>query len=264
MIKEQEQIIRKVTKIGNGAHIFAPKGWLNEEVIILRVSKPKLSIKEEILKIISDYMKDILGIYLVGSYGRGEETERSDVDVLVISEKINKKIKQGRYNIIILSKENIEKQLKINALPLIPMLKEAKSLLNSALIESYKDLNLTEKNLKFHIETTKSALNVNKEIIKLDKERNSKCSDAVSYSLILRLREVYIIECLIKSKLWNNKEFIKLIEKIAGSREAYEGYLRVKDNKKIKKNLKTEEAEKLYNYILKKIGEQELWVKGRK
>lgn len=38
-VKEQEQLIRKVSRIGNGAHIFAPKDWINEKVIIVRVEK---------------------------------------------------------------------------------------------------------------------------------------------------------------------------------------------------------------------------------
>lgn len=262
-MEKQEQIIRRVTRVGNGAHIFAPKEWLNEEVVIVRI-RPKLTIKEEVMKLLDDYMEDILGIYLVGSCGRDEHTERSDIDVLVISENINKRIGSGKYSIIILPKNSIEKQLETNALPLIPMIKEAKPMLNSILIEGYKKAKLTEKNLKFHIETTKSALRVHREFIELAKIDKEKISDYISYSLILRLRGVYIVDCLIKNKLWNNKKFIGLVKKIAGSKEAYEGYLRSKDNKKTEKNLKIEEAERIYDYVLKKIGEQKKWVKGKR
>jgi hypothetical protein len=64
--------------------------------------------------------------------------------------------------------------------------------------------------------------------------------------------------------MWSNKEFIKMIKRAAGSLKAYEGYLRRKNNMKEKKELPIEEAEKLYNYVKKKIKEQEKWVKGKK
>ena len=38
-MKLQEQIIREVKKIGNGAHIFTPKEWIGEKVIIVRTKK---------------------------------------------------------------------------------------------------------------------------------------------------------------------------------------------------------------------------------
>ena len=263
-MKNQEQLIKKVTKIGNGAHIFVPKEWVNEEVTLVRTLKPKLPVKKEIINILSDYTEDLLGIYLVGSFGRNEETPKSDVDVLVISNKINKKIELGRYNIIIISRDEVEKQLEKNILPLLPMIKEAKPIFNPLLIEQYKKTRFTKKNLDFHIKTTKSALKINKGIIKLDKELKSKCSDSVAYSLILRLRGVYILECLIKDKLWSNKEFLRLIKRISGSTEAYNGYLRAKNDDKDKKNLDVHEAEKILDYVSEKIYEQEKWAKRKK
>jgi putative transposon-encoded protein len=44
---KQEQLLRKVTEIGNGAHVFAPKEWIGEEVFIVRT--PKKNLKEKIL-----------------------------------------------------------------------------------------------------------------------------------------------------------------------------------------------------------------------
>ncbi len=261
---KQEQIIRKVSKIGNGAHVFAPKEWVDEEVMIVRILKPKSTLKEEIINLLLNYTEDVLGVYLIGSYARGEQTARSDVDVLVITDGINKRIKKGKYDILFLSEDALKKQLKTNILPLLLMIREAKSLINPKLIEKYKNTPLTKRNLKFHIETTKSALNVNKEVIELDKSFGDKSSDASAYSLILRLRGIYLVDCLIKDKRWSNKEFVQLVKKIAGSEEAYKGYLRSKEDKRSKENLNPTEAEKLYNYILEKIKEQERWVKRKK
>ena len=55
-----------------------------------------------------------------------------------------------------------------------------------------------------------------------------------------------------------------LIKKISGSLKAYEGYLRVKDDGPEREELPILEAEKLYDYILKKIKEHEKWAKRKR
>ena len=60
----------------------------------------------------------------------------------------------------------------------------------------------------------KSILKVNKASIEVDKIWLSNCDDAVAYSLALRLRSVHIVDCLIKRKMWSNKDFLGLIKKV--------------------------------------------------
>ena len=212
------------------------------------------------MKILGPYLSDIAGIYLVGSYARNEETKNSDIDILVITNKTNKRIKQEKYELILISKDKVEIILKKSALPLLPMLKEAKSILNERLIKSYKNAHLTKLNLEMSLNMIKSALNVNRSFIDLSKEDKSNCSNAVAYSLILNLRSVYIIECLIKNTKWTNKELQKTIKKITGSLEAYNGYLRIKNDENSENKLDIEEAEKLYAYILNKLKKEERWL----
>lgn len=74
--QEQEQnhkqkIVRKVTTIGNGAHVFIPKEWLGDEVVLVR--KPKLDIKKEILKKIYPHLDKVIAVGLFGSYSRGKK-----------------------------------------------------------------------------------------------------------------------------------------------------------------------------------------------
>ncbi len=257
------KLIKPIVKVGNSAGIVLPKEWYGGKAKVELIKKP-LNIKRDIFEILGQYLDDIQGVYLVGSYARGEETEKSDVDVLVITNKINKRFEQGKYNIILVSQKQIENSLQNNLLPILPMLKEAKTLLNKDLILDYQKTPLTKKNLRFHIETTKSAMKMNKAAIELDKDCMSNTGDASAYSLILRLRSIYIVDCLKKNKKWSTKEFVNLTKKAAGSLNAYEGYLRVKSDKKMKEELIIEEAEKLYDYILKKIKEQEKWLVKRK
>ncbi len=258
----KQELIKPIIKVGNSAGVILPKNWINGKARIELIEKP-IDIKKDILEILESYLEDIEGIYLVGSYARNEQTKKSDVDVLVITNKISEKIVKGKYDLILVPKEKIELSLKKNILPILPMLKEAKPLFNGSLIKEYQKTKLTKDNLNPHIELTKSALNVNKEIIKLDEETNSYLSDVVAYSLILRLRGTYMVDCLIKNKTPRKKELLNLIKKTSGSLKAYEGYLRAKNNEKNKNELQIEEAKKLYEYICKKIKEQEKWAKTK-
>jgi len=258
----KQEMIKQIVRVGNSAGVILPKEWLNGKAKVELIVAPT-DIKKEIFEILKDYLWDIRGIYLAGSYARKEETEKSDIDTIVITGKTNKKIEKGKHSILFISQEKVEAALKDNVLPILPMLKEAKTLLNEELIIKYKQTELTQKNLAWHIESTKSILKIIKEFIELNREYG-KTSDAVSYSLILRIRGIYIVDSLIKKKMWTKKELLKLIDKISGSLEAYEGYLRVKNNMRKKENLPIEQAEKLYNYIDRKIREQEKWLTRKK
>ena len=250
------ELIKPIVRVGNSAGVLLPREWLNGKAKVELIEKP-IDIKKDLLGLLDTYLDNIIGVYLAGSYARSEEDEKSDVDAIAITYSINEKIKKGRYDIILISKENLEAALKENAIPLLPMLKEAKPIINAEFLESYKKVEITSKNIKFYIETTKSALDVIKEDIKVSKELNCDVSDASAYSLILRLRTFYIIECIKKGKLWKKREFIILVKRIAGSSEAYERYLSVKNDNNMGYKLPVEEAEKLAREVTRRLGELE-------
>ncbi|MEK6840678.1 MAG: nucleotidyltransferase domain-containing protein [Nanoarchaeota archaeon] len=258
----KQELIKPIIKVGNSAGVLLPKEWINGRAQVKLIERPP-DIKKDVLEILDRYLEDILGIYIVGSYARSEETKRSDIDILAITENESMNIIKNKYNIILIPKIAVERTLNSNILPLLPMLKEAKPIINRKLIEDYKKTLLNKKNLRFYIETGKSALKMNKASINLDKQWPSNCGDAVAYSLTLRLRSSYIIDSIIKGRKWSNDEFIKIIKRVSGSLRAYEGYLRIKDNRPQKEELPIKEAEKLHDHILKKINEHEKWVKRK-
>ena len=87
----EQELIKPIVKVGNSAEVLMPKEWINGKEYIKLIKKP-LNLKKDILEILDSYLEDILGVYLVGSYERNEQKDESDVDVLVITEKENKKI----------------------------------------------------------------------------------------------------------------------------------------------------------------------------
>ena len=260
----EQSLVKKIIKVGNSSGVLLPKEWYGGEAKIELVVKP-LDVKNDILRILGPHLNSVLGVYLVGSYARGEQRKGSDVDVLAITFDINKRIKSSKYDIIMISKERLYQLLKKNILPLLPMIKEAKVILNSVLLKEYSNISINRDNLNFHIETTKSAMGVINAEIDLCRDEGEKfVSDASAYSLILRLRGVYIVQCLIDEKEYANRDFIVLVKDIAGSKDAYDGYLRVKDEIKEGRKLLLKEAEKLHAYIIKKIRKQEEWAKRKK
>jgi hypothetical protein len=131
--------------------------------------------------------------------------------------------------------------------------------------ECLGEIKLNWKNLKWHVESTESAMKVVKGDIGISKELGEGVSKASAYSLILRLRTIYILDCLRKNKLWKREGLLKLIKKISGSLDSYEIYGDVKNNKKKRRNyLSIQEAEKLMNYIVKENGEIKKWLKEKK
>jgi predicted nucleotidyltransferase len=257
------EVIKSTIKLGNSAGVLLPREWLGSKV---KVILEPLNVNKDIIEILmqEDVLHEVLGAYLVGSYARNEQDIDSDVDVLVITNSLNRRLKSGKYELIFLSEEELERQIKENALPIIPMLIEAKPVINKKLIDSSKEHSLNLKNLKYHLETTESAMNfVSKDIV-LAKKNYEKVSDASAYSLVLRLRTLYIIDCIKKNKLWSKKELIKTIKDVSGSNIAYERYIEAKRKNSKESLLKAEEAERLMLYINKKLGVIKKWLREKK
>jgi len=257
------ELIKNTIKVGNSAGVLLPREWLGSKV---RVILEPLNLEKEVIEILiqEKVLGDVLGAYIVGSYARGEQTIESDIDVLIITGSINKKIKRGKYEIICVSREELASQIQKNILPILPMIKEARIIINKELIRQYASSKLTPKNLSYHLETTKSAMKVVEKDIELSKEMDEKASDATAYSLILRLRTLYIIQCLKHGKMWSKKDFLKLVNRVSGSTIAYERYLKSKNKDTGESKLPIEEAEKLMRYIDKNIREIEKWLQEKK
>ncbi len=234
----KQELIKQAFKLGNSAGVLLPVAWQNRKVAVKLVER---SINQEIIEILEerDILKNVIGIYLTGSYARGEETEESDIDILVITDEIDKQLKIGKYEIIMVSREKFEK-LVLKSLYYASLLFEAKTIINNFYLILYRDKikNLTIKN---NLDIIKSITNINELNIKIDEELEEKVEDGTVYSLVLRLRELYIIDCLRNDKLQTKKEFLAIIKKIA-SEECYNAYLRIKNDARPKKVILTQEA----------------------
>lgn len=213
----QEQIVRKVMPSGNGAHVFAPKAWVGEDVVIVRAIRS--SVREKILDVLEPHLGDVKGVYLYGSYARKENDKDSDIDVLVITnEKL--KIKKKGFEIICLREEDIEKALKVAPLLLYSALAEAEAIVNLSLLEKLRDkYGLKLNDLKDYINESKRIIEINRELLD-------------PYSIMLRLRGVYIIRSLLSEEKSSNKKFRDWILRNVGDIDydvVYRSYRRYKE-----------------------------------
>jgi len=248
----ETEIVKNVASWGNGAGILLPKEWIGNQVKVVLIDRT-LEIKREVFSILEDYLEDILGIYLVGSYARGEQDSKSDIDILAISNKTKKEIKSGKYNVSISTLESLKKTALFQPELVLPRIKEAKVILNPLLLKEFEN-KVSKKSFKEFYEDSKRMLKISKEFVKLDKEDGSELkSHSVIYSLILRLRGLFFIKCLINEEKYSKKSFEKWIladlnkEEFEKCYEIYGLEKEDKASKSIKVNLET--AKKLIKFL---------------
>ena len=242
--------IKKTVKSGNSSAVILPRSWLNKEVRVEILEKTEDTILSEVMEIIKNYvsLKNIIGVYLVGSYSREEQDKNSDIDILVITDDSDKPvIKHGIYNILIISSKLLKQKLERDLFPIGQMIREAKTLLNSNYLDSI-EVRVTRENVRWYLETTEEKLALIKKILnKLSDKKN--ISDKIAYTLVLRIRTLHIIKKLIENKKYSKEEFIKLIEKISKSKKPYERYLAVKNNLPDKNETNKNEIVLLSRYL---------------
>src|SRR3989338_6738311 len=244
--------LKRAVRAGNSSAVILPKAWLNQEVRVELVKKTPEIILSDVIEIAKKYIElsSIIGIYLTGSYARGEEDENSDIDILVITNNIDKElINEGIYNILIISTDLLQKKLDRDLLPIGPMIKEAYALLNSSYLQSI-NVRVTKKNIGWYIKTTEDKLVLIKNVLNTLKKRNKKyVYDKVIYTLVLRIRTLYIIKELMKNKIYSKKDFIRIINKVSKGKKAYERYVAVKNNSEDGKIVDVDTVWRLYNYL---------------
>ena len=252
--------IVETRKWGNSSGALLPREWLGKQVKIILIDRT-LEIRREILNILEQYLIDIMGIYLTGSYARNEQMTDSDIDIIVISKETRKTFSSGKYNIEIYPLKSIKKSLEENPILIYPRLLEAKPILNNFLLEELKNIKLGSNPWKNYIRECERIARINKEFIKLDEDKKEIQSQGIVYSLILRLRGLYLIE-KIENRSFSKNSFQKWLAKKASlSKEdvesVYNIYKMEKNGEKINILIETKIAENLLNMFKKEISKYE-------
>ena len=121
------EFIKKTIKLGNSSGVLLPKKLLGSEVKITVVKRP-VNIRKEIMKAVSQYLPDILGIYVI---------DQKPIEAIVVSSNIRKILEKENMKIIFVPWPIIKKDIRTN-LNLRKKLLNAKIILNKALISKLK------------------------------------------------------------------------------------------------------------------------------
>jgi len=227
MYYNMETIIKQAREVGTSAGVLLPRKWLNKQVVVTLFSPSKEEIARDVFKILMEkgLNEEVKGIYLYGSYAREEADPNSDIDILVITENINKLINYGNYEIILISEKNFSKNLS-KSLNYLSMLREMKIILNKELIEKYIG-KMRLSNVGEKLAEIERIVNINEESVRMCAKMGKNIPDGIIYSIVLRLRELYLIKCLLFNKKYSKNDFLGKVGEVN-----YLSYLRVKRNEK--------------------------------
>src|SRR3989344_2502549 len=222
-----ETLIKQTREVGTSAGVLLPRKWLNKQVVVTLLQPSKEEIAKEVMEIIlkNNINEEIKGVYLYGSYARGDYDPYSDIDLLMITKETNKLINHVNYEVLLISEENFSKNLP-DSLYYTSMLKELKTIINKDLIERYS-ISKYRLNVKRVLNEIGRVLKIIKDTVKICEDNNKKIPDGIAYSIVLRLRELYLLKCLRSNKSYSKEDFLK----ICGDKN-YSAYVRIKRNEK--------------------------------
>ena len=123
--------IKRTIRLGNSAGVLLPKSLLDSEVKVTVLRKP-VNVKRDMMRILEPVLEEIIGIYVT-------KEEKPKIDVLVISTKIRKDLKNPRYTIRIVPLVVLKKTLK-NNINLREDIKNSKVIINRKLLEELKEI----------------------------------------------------------------------------------------------------------------------------
>jgi len=119
------ELIRKTVRFGNSAGVILPKKLLGSEVRVIVVKRP-LNIKKEVMKLLDNYLADIIGIYI---------TNENPLEVLAVSSKIKDIINSEIMKLSIVPLSVIKRDLKTQN-KLKEKIMKAKTILNISMLKA--------------------------------------------------------------------------------------------------------------------------------
>ncbi|MBM3308742.1 MAG: nucleotidyltransferase domain-containing protein [Candidatus Altiarchaeales archaeon] len=220
-----ETLIKECKPRGNSASVYVPKDWENQ---LVKVSL--LSPRELILEVLKPHLQHIKGVYVYGSYVRGEAKGGSDIDALVVVSKKMGIISKKPLELIVATEEELRATLNKYPIPLKSILNEAQVLINDELLERLQAVEIDKQRyIDLLNETIERA---EKYAPVIEREQNIR---AIVYSLMLRLRAVYHLELMKEGGKYTHRDFREYVLKCGLDEDAYEElcwvYRMVRDKK---------------------------------
>jgi predicted nucleotidyltransferase len=245
------KILKKAVEIGNGAAVYIPKQYAGRQITIILPDTLE-DIKRNIMERLYDYMGNIVGVYIFGSYARGESNLLSDIDVLIITREEQKELKYifSDMDARVSTLENLKKSIENIPAISIPIIKESKTVLNPVLIEELRKSKINYARFNWNFEDIEDMLKTIKTFINADKE---EISISFIYSLFMRARLCYMIDSLLKGFSFTNVDFRRELIRRGLKKNKYdeysEIYRKIRDDEKVEGNIDLKEISKFINIV---------------
>ncbi len=184
---KEDRIVKKVVASGNAGGIYVPKKWINQYVV---VTLPRL--EDYVLDVFAPYMDDIIGIYLHGSHARGDACSDSDINVLVVAKKDIPYERKPDINAEIVPLDALSVYASAWPLDYYCMINEAVALADKGCLEKLRDYSLDHDLIKKFCE------DVRRSLVLLDHLMSDGDCAAAVYSLMYRLRGLYLVHARVR------------------------------------------------------------------
>ena len=267
----REQIVKKVVKSGNGGAVWVPKSWLGQEVVVILPEKQKLGIREKIVHLLEPYLKYIVAAGIYGSYARNEQTDESDIDLLVITKDKNLRLDFKEEKIEITSFPIDKFRMAIERHPAVyyQAVQEIEPLVNGYVFEELRNIKIANASFRGYLKETREHIKSNREFLELDRMDGAYLkSYSALYSSILRLRGLFVIRCILDKSSFSNKNFRNwLVGSGLSSNEfaeSYKAYCLVSGGEKASMlKIRIDVAEKVLNILERELSLLEARVNGK-
>ena len=221
----KQELVRVARKVGTSAGVILPIKLLGATVKVSVLEEPVNPLVDS-LRILEKHKlsSDVLSVVLVGSYARGENEVGSDVDVLVVSGNSDVVIEEGKYSILVISRDRLEREIGLDVV-YCSMVYEGVPLMNGHLLDELKKVGVVDVVLKKFARDTRRALKKARKMIRIDEKLgNRKTGDSVAYSLVLRIRSLMILEKIREGGKFRKRELVKIVgEDMYGKYKAVKG-----------------------------------------
>ncbi|MFH1225650.1 MAG: DUF2080 family transposase-associated protein [Candidatus Diapherotrites archaeon] len=246
-----ESVEKEVVRFGNGSIVYTPKRWIGKKVLVILEERP-LDISAEVMEALKPHLGDVQGVFLFGSFARGEQHADSDIDVLVVSDAEIGPKKRGRLDFSAMAKARLAEAIKHDpTLFWRQAVQEAKPIFNASLLEELRGIK-PEPDFKELLGSTLGAFKNTEELLAAERKEGREYLDSAVciYSLILRMRALFNVRCFLKGGKFSNAGFVALLKSHGfGKKEAeafMQTYRAVRGHKKTEAKITLPDAERLF------------------